>query len=147
MLLNKIIRDTRKLSREELQKLQAHLQSELARQEQDPDVNREVIEKKTVGSTHYYLMKIRCGKKNCKCSRGELHGPYWYAFRQENGHAKRKYIGKALPDGAELLKFSEALRKRAERGRVKSGEIRDMAERARLASKKTLSVSRIRYPI
>jgi hypothetical protein len=23
---------------------------------------------------------VRCGNRNCKCSRGKLHGPYWYRY-------------------------------------------------------------------
>ena len=48
----------------------------------------------------YKLERIFCGKERCKkCEKGEGHGPYWYAYRWENGKTKKKYIGKSLPPG------------------------------------------------
>jgi hypothetical protein len=35
---------------------------------------------------------IRCGKKNCKCARGELHGPYFYHFVRVDGVLVKRYI-------------------------------------------------------
>jgi len=37
----------------------------------------------------------RCSKPNCKCSAGELHGPYVYEYWKENGRTRSRYIGKA----------------------------------------------------
>jgi hypothetical protein len=45
----------------------------------------------------YRLEYIRCGKEECKCTSGDLHGPYWYAYWNENGKTKSRYIGKKLP--------------------------------------------------
>jgi hypothetical protein len=47
---------------------------------------------------------MKCGKKNCKCSKGELHGPYWYSYSHENGKGKYRYAGKTLLDETELLR-------------------------------------------
>ena len=41
--------------------------------------------------------KVRCGKKNCRCATGELHGPYWYKYWNEGGRTRSQYIGKHLP--------------------------------------------------
>ena len=38
---------------------------------------------------------VRCGKLRCRCSRGELHGPYHYCFRREGRKLKKVYIRKA----------------------------------------------------
>lgn len=35
---------------------------------------------------------IRCGKSNCKCARGELHGPYFYHFVRVNGALVKRYV-------------------------------------------------------
>ncbi|MHA1265688.1 MAG: DUF6788 family protein [Candidatus Helarchaeota archaeon] len=35
---------------------------------------------------------VRCGKKNCKCVHGELHGPYYYLYRSEGNVLKKSYI-------------------------------------------------------
>ena len=37
---------------------------------------------------------IRCGRTNCRCVRGELHGEYAYLRIQVNGHRYRRYIKK-----------------------------------------------------
>ncbi len=42
------------------------------------------------GSIHSELVK--CGKKSCKCNKGNLHGPYFYLYRYEGGKLKRSYI-------------------------------------------------------
>jgi hypothetical protein len=35
---------------------------------------------------------VRCGKSNCKCARGELHGPYFYHFVRVNGALVKRYV-------------------------------------------------------
>lgn len=35
---------------------------------------------------------VRCGKSNCKCARGELHGPYFYHFARVNGVLVKRYV-------------------------------------------------------
>ena len=50
----------------------------------------------TQGNISYRPERIKCGKKNCKCAAGELHGPYWYAYWREGGKVKSRYIGKQL---------------------------------------------------
>lgn len=35
---------------------------------------------------------VRCGRANCRCARGELHGPYYYRFYRENGQLKKEYL-------------------------------------------------------
>jgi hypothetical protein len=57
-----------------------------------------------VGKTHashktYRLEEVRCGKKNCHCAEGKLHGPYWYAYWTEGGRTRSQYVGKKLPRG------------------------------------------------
>ena len=42
---------------------------------------------------------IRCGKPNCRCAHGELHGPYWYRFwRDRHGRLHKEYVRKADVD-------------------------------------------------
>nr|BBH94785.1 hypothetical protein KTA_29840 [Thermogemmatispora argillosa] len=49
----------------------------------------------------YYRQYSFCGKPQCKkCREGRGHGPYWYAYRSEGGHATRTYIGRTLPPEA-----------------------------------------------
>jgi len=35
---------------------------------------------------------VRCGKLNCKCSRGELHGAYYYHFVRIRGKLTKRYV-------------------------------------------------------
>jgi hypothetical protein len=35
---------------------------------------------------------VRCGKPNCKCASGELHGPYSYRFARVNGVLIKRYV-------------------------------------------------------
>jgi hypothetical protein len=35
---------------------------------------------------------VRCGRRNCRCARGELHGPFFYRFWREGGKLKKQYV-------------------------------------------------------
>ncbi|MFQ5795497.1 MAG: DUF6788 family protein [Candidatus Bipolaricaulia bacterium] len=58
---------------------------------------REVVEVRQLKSCCYRLERVRCGKPNCKCTKGELHGPYWYAYWREGKRVRSGYVGKSLP--------------------------------------------------
>ncbi len=36
--------------------------------------------------------RVRCGKANCRCMRGELHGPYWFLRWRFGTHQRRRYV-------------------------------------------------------
>jgi hypothetical protein len=98
-LLHKIAKDAERLSYLELVKLDEvihRLLDERAAGEvkirERPD--REVVERQKVGHITYQLERVRCGKANCKCASGELHGPYWYGYFSEDGKTKSMYVGK-----------------------------------------------------
>jgi hypothetical protein len=38
---------------------------------------------------------VRCGKPNCRCASGGLHGPYYYRFTREGGRLRKRYVRKA----------------------------------------------------
>ncbi len=38
------------------------------------------------------VQMVRCGKPNCKCARGKLHGPYFYHFTRVNGVLVKRYV-------------------------------------------------------
>lgn len=81
---------------------------------------RELVEVSHQGARCYRLEKTRCGKKSCRCARGELHGPYWYAYYRENGRMRCEYIGKSLPElvSLENRAHKACRRAQAERGRA-----------------------------
>jgi hypothetical protein len=35
---------------------------------------------------------VRCGRPNCRCTSGRLHGPYHYLFWREQGRLRKQYI-------------------------------------------------------
>jgi len=35
---------------------------------------------------------VRCGKPNCRCARGQLHGPYAYFFMPVSGGLVKSYV-------------------------------------------------------
>ena len=45
---------------------------------------------------------VDCGKGatgRCrKCANGPGHGPYWYAYRWEDGRMHKRYVGRRLPE-------------------------------------------------
>jgi len=59
---------------------------------------REVMKQYPEARRTYRLERVRCGKESCKCAKGALHGPYWYAYWSEGGKSKSEYVGKHLPE-------------------------------------------------
>lgn len=41
---------------------------------------------------HVESRMVRCGKKGCKCTRGELHGPYFYHRTWGGERHQRRYV-------------------------------------------------------
>ena len=41
---------------------------------------------------------VRCGRSGCRCTRGELHGPYHYLFWRERGRLRKRYVRLADAD-------------------------------------------------
>jgi hypothetical protein len=35
---------------------------------------------------------VKCGRPNCRCTRGQLHGPYWYRFFRTAGRLRKRYV-------------------------------------------------------
>ena len=44
------------------------------------------------GSLHFEWRK--CGNRECRCARGELHGPYAYRHWRENGRQRKAYVAR-----------------------------------------------------
>jgi len=44
----------------------------------------------------------RCGKEGCRCTRGELHGPYWYlSLPREGGRSRLAYVPANLAEAVQ----------------------------------------------
>jgi len=44
----------------------------------------------------------KCGKFNCRCARGQLHGPYYYRHWRENGRQRKAYVARQQLEGVRL---------------------------------------------
>jgi hypothetical protein len=101
MKLREIKQAVRTLSPEELAKLNAWLHRLIdtreSKQREHSLKEPEVSAQRQRPHKTYRLEKVSCGKENCKCGEGKLHGPYWYAYWTEKGKTKSQYIGKKLP--------------------------------------------------
>ncbi len=42
-----------------------------------------------------YTVYKKCGNKNCRCARGELHGPFHYLSRKVDGVTKLTFVRRA----------------------------------------------------
>lgn len=56
-----------------------------------PQINMQSVLPKTLYGT-LHCQWVRCGRANCRCAQGRLHGPYYYHFFRENGRLKKKYV-------------------------------------------------------
>ena len=106
MKLQKIKRSARALTTKELEVLDVWLHNLIGVREskmRESSVGKQQGlqgPRRTARKT-YRLQVVRCGKETCKCRKGNLHGPYWYACWVENGKTKSQYIGKKLPKGVQ----------------------------------------------
>ena len=93
----------RALSLNQLRKLDDWLH-ELIRRAEESDrtepssPRKQTANDRTLNGKTYRLESVRCGKEKCKCTRGKLHGPYWYCYWSEQGSTKSQYVGKRLPE-------------------------------------------------
>jgi len=96
MLPKTLTRSVKRLTRAQLYELAALVDTLLAQLDRPPDPperkDREVVQRKAIGSVVYQLERVRCGKK----CRGCPHGPYWYAYYRSRGGVTSKYVGKEL---------------------------------------------------
>jgi uncharacterized protein DUF6788 len=70
----------------------------------------------------------RCGKPNCRCTRGELHGPYHALHWREGPTQRRRYV--KARDVAAVRAVID--RRRAERARLRFAFAADLALLCRL---------------
>lgn len=98
---DRLHKQLQRLSLEDKQALRAWLDEQIEKDKKPPKVkpkkDREVIETEQAGLITYQSEMVKCGKENCRCATdGELHGPYWYAYRKQGQKLKSWYIGKEL---------------------------------------------------
>jgi hypothetical protein len=59
--------------------------------EADPNESIEAVEDTSEGTV--VIKKVTCGKENCKCQSGDLHGPYKYVVSRQDGSLNWDYRG------------------------------------------------------
>jgi hypothetical protein len=57
--------------------------------------NEEITNIENESDAMIVVKKQNCGKSNCKCQDGHLHGPYKWRVTQSDGGMNWEYIGKA----------------------------------------------------
>jgi hypothetical protein len=102
MYIFQIKRAVRRLSLGQLRKLDEWLRELIKRAEEVERAKKSSSRKRataeqTFDDRTYRLESIRCGKENCKCARGKLHGPYWYSYTRVKDKVTSQYVGKNLP--------------------------------------------------
>ena len=100
MNLRELKRSLKALTPEQLRKLDAWLHELIEPERKEPGNTkgrRRAAKGRRAGAVTYRLERVRCGKENCKCADGELHGPYCYAYWSEGGKTRSKYVGKKMP--------------------------------------------------
>lgn len=106
MRLLQIKHAVRMLSLVQLRKLDQWLHElikriEEAERPQKSSLLKRTVAEQTLDNRTYRLETIRCGKENCKCTQGKLHGPYWYGYTRIKDRVTSQYIGKSLPKDIE----------------------------------------------
>jgi hypothetical protein len=72
---------------------------------------------------------VRCGKPNCKCAKGELHGPYYYHQTWSGTEHQRRYI--TLANVPEVTEACETYRQLQASLRVGREEYKQMMAQMR----------------
>ncbi len=92
--------------------------------------------KDVAGTLH--AQSKRCGKNNCRCSRGELHGPYHYIYHREDGRLRKQYVRQSEVKAAQAqcdARASFKAQERQARQRRKGAENEAREEYRRLIDK------------
>jgi hypothetical protein len=89
-------------------------------EKKSPEVSPKIVP--LAGTLEY--KRIKCGRANCKCARGELHGEYAYLRVQQNRRRSRRYVKKG--DVPKVLAGLEAHRKQKAQKRAERQEFHNL---------------------
>ncbi len=79
-----------------------------------------------------YLQRVRCGKQNCKCARGETHSAYYF-FTRRCGKLIKIYIRKA--DVKAFTEMANQAISQRKRSRAFSRESNELLKRLRQSNR------------
>ncbi len=77
--------------------------------------SEKVLPKTMPGTVH--AQYVRCGKANCRCADGKLHGAYYYHFVRIGGRLKKRYL---KASEVEQMQAACLARQRKEKERIDS---------------------------
>ena len=83
-----------------------------------------------------------CGRDNCRCAKGYLHGPFFYHVRYVEGIRYKTYVKKA--DFERIKAGIEAFRARKRKQRESAAEQRTMLREFRDARRSVYAILRLR---
>ena len=84
---------------------------------------------------------VRCGRLGCRCSDGQLHGPYHYLFWREGRRLRKRYIRKG--DAQAIRAAYDELREKARARRRSAKEAWGQLRAARGLILEALSNGRV----
>src|SRR5829696_955949 len=65
--------------------------------------------------------RVRCGKRNCRCTAGARHGPYWFLRWREGGRHRRRYVKAAdVPAVRAIIERRQAAERAERSARVRA---------------------------
>lgn len=87
---------------------------------------QKVLPKMMPGTVHTQF--VRCGKSNCKCARGELHGAYYYHFVRVGGRLRKRYLKASEIEETQIACFQRQSQEKAEweQSRIFWNKFRDL---------------------
>jgi hypothetical protein len=84
----------------------------------------------------------QCGRSNCRCATGSLHGPYYYRVWMVQGIRYKTYVKKA--DFDRINAGMEAFRTQRREQQQADAELRTMLREIREASRNVYAILRLR---
>lgn len=94
-----------------------------------------VLPKTLAGTVHVQF--VRCGKLNCRCAKGELHGAYFYHFVRVNGKLTKRYLKAADVEEIRNACFLRQQQEKEDRERMDTlwNKLRELRENLRTIGK------------
>ena len=76
---------------------------------------------------------VKCGRANCKCARGELHGPYFYHRYRSEGRRRRRYVKESKLEAlrAGIAEYREQRAQIIEANKYLRGGLRELKAQVR----------------
>lgn len=93
--------------------------------------SKKMLPKIMPGTVH--AQYVRCGKDNCRCAKGELHGAYYYHFVRVGGRLRKRYLKASEVEQMQIACGSRQIekRKQIEKSEKQWSKLREIRENLR----------------